>query len=493
MGSSQKEAKAKINVILDTIIFLPGDNITGKINILPKNKNDNTILKHQGITFSILQQQSWQTLIFSEEQKKTSSNGQKDINCFCEKTQIYSELKEKNINEGITIPFLYIIPKDIIPSLEWPHSKSEFAYIRNFFCVKIPELDYETQIFIIIQKLPTKLPIPLKLKKEEEIRKYIFFSGGRIKVESSYPKSSYPILGKIPLTVSVDSSQSDNKIKEVNIKLKRKLEFFYKNSKKSKKKYLQVMYYESKKVNGIKENIEFNIPFKDGKDIEYYKENSMVNTDSEICCLIPNVNTDTIKVIYYIKISAIVEGLFNKNISLKMIVDFQSKDDKKKNKIVYDYFQERVTLINDGRIKINKDEPYLNYNNNFEFNNMNNNQNIANNIINKNNNINNDNFNLINSNNNIDNFNNIKNNNNINNNAYNINNNNVNNNNNKFDFNYINMVNDNFFNNNKIEIEKSLPYPPEEENKDNNDLPSFEEIEKFNYNKNKNTPGFPKI
>ena len=70
MGSFQKEAKAKINVILDTIIFLPGDNITGKINILPKNKNDNTILKHQGITFSILQQQSWQTLIFSEEQKK---------------------------------------------------------------------------------------------------------------------------------------------------------------------------------------------------------------------------------------------------------------------------------------------------------------------------------------------------------------------------------------------------------------------------------------
>ena len=528
MGSSQKEAKAKINVILDTIIYLPGDNITGKINIIPKNKNENQIINSQEITFSILQQQNWQTYIFSEEQK-TSSKGQKDINFFREKTQIFSELKDRNINEGIQIPFLYILPQDITPSFEWPYTKHEFAYIRNFFCVKIPELNYETQILIIIQKLPTKLLIPLKLEAEEENKKYIFFSGGRIKIEASITQPSFPILGNIPLTVSVDASQNSVKVKEIIIKLKRKLEFFYKNSPKSKKKYMQLMYHESKKVKEMKENIKFNIPFKDGKDIQYYTSNSMVNTDTEICCLLPNVVTDTIKVFYFIKIKAVVEGLFNKNISLKMIIDFHSKDDKKKNKNVYDYFGERFSLINNGSIRISEDEPYLNYNNNFNFNNINNeNQEIINNNINNNkdnnnnynvikndnfnmnlindepylnynnnfnfNNINNDNQNISNNvkNNNgnsdniikYDNFNiNLINMNSINNSENNKNNNNINN---KIEPNYINIINNKFININEIEIEKSLPYPPEEDNKDNNDLPTFQEIERFNYYADKN-------
>ena len=478
MGSSQKEAKAKVNVILDTIIFLPGENITGKINILPKNRGDIQRLTNPEITFSILQQQNWQCFIFSENDD-SSSNGQKDVNCFCEKTNNFSEFKGRYISEGIQIPFLYIIPNDINPSFEWPHTKYEFAYIRNFFCVKIPELEFETQILIIIQKPPNKLQSPLTIKAEEEQKKFILFDAGKIIIEASYPKSSYPALGTIPLTVSVDTSQSEYKIKDITVKLKRRLEFSYKKSTNPKRKILELLYYEIKKVNEIKEKFLFNIPFKDGKDIEYYTSNSMIDENQEIFCLLPNVDTDMIKVYYYIKIIAVVDGLLAKNIEIKMMVDFYSKDEKTKNKNVFDFFGRKVTLINDGNIKLNNDEPYLNHNNNnktniFDFNSNkvfigvkgDIKKNIHNNI---NNNINN---------------NNINNNNNFNkNNGY---NNGINNNKNNM-MNYNNNINNNlinnYYNNNNFgNNQMNLPKPPEE---DDLDLPSLEELERGEYYKNK--------
>ena len=474
MGNFQKEAIAKVEVILDTIIFLPGENITGRINIFPKDKRHSHKLSNPQITFSILQQQNWQCFIFSENQN-SSSNGEKEVNCFCERTKNFSEYKDRNISEGLQIPFLYIIPEDITPSLEWPLKKFEFAYIRNFFCVKIPELNYEKQILIIIQKPPNKLQSPLLVKAEEDRKKYLIFGGGRIKVEGSYPTSSYPALGTIPVTVSVDASQSDVKIKNVTVKLKRKLEFYYKNSEDAKKKYLQLMYYETKKVNEIKEKIIFNIPFKDGNDIEYENSTTLGDKVNEICCLLPNVETDTIKVSYYIKIIAVLDGLLVKNIKLKMTVDFHSKDEKKKNENAFDFFSERVTLINCGDIKLNNDDPYLNYNNNTNLNDLNNNcVFISGNGIYKNKDILNNNINNNINNNATSNFNNfINNENNMINDPYNINL--INNN--------MNINNNNLMNNNLGNIQRNLPHPPVE---DDLELPSLSEVLKGEeYYKNK--------
>ena len=481
MGSSQKEAKAKVDVALDNIIFLPGGNITGKINILPKDKRDTQKFMNPQITFSILQQQNWQSFIFSENQK-SSSNGEERINDFCQKTTNFSEFRGRLISEGIIIPFSYQISNDITPSLEWPHAKHEFAYIRNFFCVKIPELDFYTQILIIIQKPPFKLQSPLTVKAEEERKQYIFFGGRRIVIEGSYPQSSYIPLDTIPITVSVDTSESNFRVKDVTVKLKRKLQFYYKNSDKPKRNILQLMYYETKKVNDKKEKILFNIPFKDGNDIEYYNPNSLVDKVGEICCLLPNVNTDIIVIFYYIKIIAVLDGLLAQNIKLRMMVDFFSKDEKNKNKNAFDFLEEKVTSINHGTIQLNNEDPYLNHNNNLiyfglndnsvfiggnpEGKNNNNEMNMFNNNIN---NIQNNNFDI----------NHMFVNNNENNNDLNTNNNkNINNN-----FITINNNNGNLMNNNIGNNQISLPRPPEKE--EELDFPSLEEIERDEYYKNK--------
>ena len=358
MGNLCKKAKAKIDVSLESNIILPGEIVNGKINIQPKNNSDVTKLQNPRIEIGIYQEQNWQSFIFSEEEKKARS-GESNINIYSNQTLNCSEFKDKNFSEGITIPFQYKVPEDITPSFEWPHTRLEFASIRNFLTVNIPELSFKTQILLIILKKPDPHQSPLKQSVIEERKKFLVFGNGSIILEGSYPKSSFPILGTIPLTVSIDASNSDVLIKEVTVKLKRKLQFFGKNKIKSTRSILQNMYEEKKKICSKSEELLFNIPFKDSNEIEYYMKSSPLGENTEICCLIPNVSTNTINVMYYIKIIADPDDLLAKKIELKMNVDFYSKDENESNKNIYDNFNSQVKKINSGDFDLNYTEPYL--------------------------------------------------------------------------------------------------------------------------------------
>ena len=186
-------------------------------------------------------------------------------------------------------------------------------------------------------------------------------------MEASYPQSSFPALSPIPISVFLNSSESDMKIKEVVVSLNRLLEFKYKGSDKIYKKILQVMYKEKREIkdNNNIENFLFNIPFKDGKDINFNFSKSIYGTKDEVSCLLPNGNTNIIKVSYYVKIMAIPYGFFNKNIELKLTVDFYSKDKNDLNENVFNNFDKTVVKINSGKLPIENDGIYSNSNNNF--------------------------------------------------------------------------------------------------------------------------------
>ena len=356
MGNEQKDSKAIINVILDNSVYLPGENISGNIEILFKEQIETNKLQNPKIEFSILQHKYWESSFSSQNDKlllKSELN-----NCFYEISKDFTKKDDKNIFSGFKFKFIFMIPKDILPSLEWPNKKGEFAFIRNYFYVQIPELSIEKQVLIIIQKYPDKVQRILKVANEEDKKKYPGKNGGITRVEASYPQYSYPALGNIPLTVLVNSSGSDTKIKEVIIKLKRLLEFKSKNSEKVDKRILQVMYSETRKIKEKTENILFNIPFKDGKEIDFCFSKSMYRTKDEISCILPNVNTNIIKVSYYIKIIAIPSGLFNKNIELKLNVDFHSKGENNLNEKVFDNFGKTIVKINNGKIPLDKEGIY---------------------------------------------------------------------------------------------------------------------------------------
>jgi hypothetical protein len=127
---------------------------------------------------------------------------------------------------------------------------------------------------LIILKKPDPHQSPLKQSLIEERKKLLLFGKGSILLEGSYKKSSFPILGTIPLTVSIDASNCDVFIKEVTVKLKRKLQFFGKNIIKSTRSILQNIYEEKRKICSKSEELLFNIPFKDSNEIEYYMKSS---------------------------------------------------------------------------------------------------------------------------------------------------------------------------------------------------------------------------
>ena len=341
MGNLGKKSKATVTVSLESTILLPGEIVNGKIMIKPKQNSDVTKLQNPKIDIGIYQEQNWQSFIFSEEEKKTK-DGASNTNFFSNQSLNCSEYKNKNFSEGITIPFQYKIPEDITPSLEWPRTRYEFASIRNFLTVNIQELSYKTRILLIILKKPDPSERPLNMIKIEERKKLLLFGTGSILVEGVYPKYSYAILGTIPLTVKIDASKSDVVIGEVTVKLKRKLEFFSKNNIKSTRSILQNMYEEKKKVCSKTEDLLFNIPFRDSNEIEYYKNSCPLGENVEMCCLIPNVSTNSINVMYYIKVIADPDDLLAKKIEFKMPVDFHSKDENQMNRAIFDNFNDQV-------------------------------------------------------------------------------------------------------------------------------------------------------
>ena len=319
MGNKQKVAKPEVNIILDKEIYFPGENITGKIEILI-NIEQNLFDSHDPINllFSIIQQKKWRTALY-EEEDISSLNSTSDENGISDLAKNMNNIIEFSNFKGIQLPFKYLIPKDITPSLEWPHSKKEFAFIRNFLCVKIPVLEFEKQTLIFVQKLPSPIQNPLKAEKEF----------GNIKITGTLTQPSYAALGKIDLSVSVDMSESDKKIKEITVKLKRKLELKHKSSQNVKKKILQILYYETRKISNIKETLNFNIPFKDGSDIKYDFSDSKFKTNEEISKFLPNVKTNAMDVCYYIKIKPNVTGFSSKETDLKLDVDYYIKDEDK--------------------------------------------------------------------------------------------------------------------------------------------------------------------
>ena len=360
MGNLSKRSKATVNVTLDNTILLPGEILNGRITIKPKQNSDVTRLQNPKIDIGIYQEQNWQSFIFSQEEKN-SKDGASNTNFYSNQSLNCSEYRNKNFSEGINIPFQYKIPEDLTPSFEWPHTRLEFASIRNFLTINIQELSYKTKILLIILKKPDPQKKPLNIVKIEERKKFLLFGTGSILVEGVYPKYSYPILGTIPFTVKIDAAQSDVLIKEVTVKLKRKLEFFSRNNLKSTRSILQNMYEEKKKVCSKTEDLLFKIPFRDSNEIEYYTKSSPLGENVEMCCLVPNVCASTMNVSYYIKVIADPDDLLAKKIEFKMPVDFHSKDENQLNRSVYDNFNKQVKKINSGDVDINNLEPYYQY------------------------------------------------------------------------------------------------------------------------------------
>lgn len=360
MGNSNK-ALADVTVVLEKNIFFRGETINGKITIYPNKDGKLNTLHNPEFRFRINQKRHWESR-FNHEKDQTNIGGDNCLSSSKDQVLNLPNLVNVNFSSGITIPFQFVVPNDTLPSLEWPHTSSVFACIRNYLCIIIPELKYSHDIYIIIQKSPSTMTPPLEYEKREEIKTLGLFSNGYVSAKCSYPQYSYPIFGIIPLTVVTDSTHCEEKIREVVVKLKRKIELFEREKEKCYKDFLEEMYVETQEVHHRNNTLHFKIPFKDSTDIEYDLESIPVKFDLNalggICCFIPNIKTDIIRINYYIKIKVVVEGLTTNSMEFHMPVDFHVKKNDFKNDI-FNSFEKDLKIINSSQFKIQDNKPFI--------------------------------------------------------------------------------------------------------------------------------------
>jgi hypothetical protein len=220
---------SKIEIKLDdTIFYVPGETIKGKINIIPKYQmkiNDDSL----HITLKIMQYEFWD---YSNQEIKELKN----VNITIIQTEeIIYELKEGDLSESknfenfsiidlenenkiISIPFEFKITEEkILPTFQFD-SKTYFLGIRHLLLAECKEYNSSNYIGLFIGKNRNKDFIEPKHIKESYT-----VGSGTLDIEVNYPTQSYKFDEIINLDIQAKSNLNYKKITEVKQKYYRNI------------------------------------------------------------------------------------------------------------------------------------------------------------------------------------------------------------------------------------------------------------------------------
>ena len=382
------EKKLSINISVEKIIYFPGDEIKGFVYIQGKGTLTNPLFIYSLVKVSISQIYYYE---YDVETKIESDLGEEKFKLkipFVDKvkekeTQIiystmfnYSQYLGTNLIDGLKLPFQIILPNNIEPTFYFKNS-----YIRHILTFDFYEYESKTSIGFIIKNprffsLENKsLKEPLTVFKDMTKSKFIFFSQGKIAVYITSKSNSYKYGDKIPLEITIDSSELNINLIGIQVKFDRYIQFNNKNDKNSIKEFFtHNLFCKEVKFEEKKNNYKYNIiisPKNDDYCFEpdiFYSiiEANYLKLNFPEIDLFPFCSGGLINCLYLINVKLYFDSLATTDETISIPIELyfdNNKNDINKNEIILnnpynEIFKEddinenlNINSINNNRIK----------------------------------------------------------------------------------------------------------------------------------------------
>ena len=382
------EKKLSINISVEKIIYFPGEEIKGFVYIQGKGTLANPLFIYSLVKVSISQIYYYE---YDVETKIESDLGEEKFKLkipFVDKvkekeTQIiystmfnYSQYLGTNLIDGLKLPFQIILPNNIEPTFYFKNT-----YIRHILTFDFYEYESKTSISFIIKNprffsLENKsLKEPLTVFKDMTKSKFIFFSQGKIAVYITSKSNSYKYGDKIPLEITIDSSELNINLIGIQVKFDRYIQFNNKNDKNSIKEFFtHNLFCKEVKFEEKKNNYKYNIiisPKNDDYCFEpdiFYSiiEANYLKLNFPEIDLFPFCSGGLINCLYLINVKLYFDSLATTDETISIPIELyfdNNKNDINKNEIILnnpynEIFKEddinenlNINSINNNRIK----------------------------------------------------------------------------------------------------------------------------------------------
>ena len=320
----------QIKIILEKTCYFPGENIAGKIKIMPSDLVKKSLLLNQIIGNATLEES------YAYKINQNSSLVSEENILFKYPMEIGKFDGDKIIN-GMEVSFKFPVPQNSYPSCIIDNN----SYVRHVLIFDFPNIEAKKSILIIVKNNQYftsfnelfKAPVEASIKTSKH--KYAIFYMGEVSANIKLFKNAFSYDEAIPFIIDIDCSNLTIRIQKVYISI---ILLIKKNNKsdhkicasQAEKKIMEktISLLEDKKTFHIEDIIQ--LPGGNPNDI-YKKldmDESAYSKKYKNINLYPSCYKGLISCEYYIRIMLETDTLFSTNEYANIQVDFY-EDDKK--------------------------------------------------------------------------------------------------------------------------------------------------------------------
>ena len=315
MGNDEsiKKFKGEFQIQTNKNFYFPGENIS--LTIFIKNPKP---LKEAIFTFKIYQREYWEVNKTNIINIKSLDKEENINNVYSETRQFYELINNKEISKGIELVFNIQLPNYLIPSLEYPLYE-KMACVRTYIIISLNELLKEKKFYLMINKPPSSLSSPLKMTFPFSNKILSLFIKDNGIIEATYPTNNYSFYNNIPLNLHIDLGKEN--VSSITTKLIRKVKFLHNGKENNdllfKDELFTIDTQITQKVTDINLNILICEPENIFNKYIYNPDGIHVQDKTQLIYLVPSIDTNLIKVEYYIQLIPNFNSLINVNFKKK--------------------------------------------------------------------------------------------------------------------------------------------------------------------------------